>query len=106
MNGNGKMDIRHWQNKSALKVINKLRSSLKEKGTKVSDKTEYTLSDYRVFSFDSALEAEKEQFKQNINIIDTKNGIYLIQFVTKTKNYDSTINSKVLATFRVMETSK
>lgn len=106
MNGNGKMNIRHWENKNALKVVNKLRSSFKEKGAQVFDNTEYTLSDYRVFSFDSILEVKKEKLKQNINIIDTKNGIYFIQFLTKINNHNPIEYNKILATFRVLETSK
>jgi hypothetical protein len=97
----GKMDVKHWPNKSASNVVDKLNNKI-SLDDKNYIKSSYLIGNYRVVSFTYEINADSVVIKQSVNVIDTNDGLYVVQFAAKKNMFNQAVIDQVLASFRVL----
>jgi hypothetical protein len=97
----GKMDVKRWEKKSASAIVRKLKERITQEDPEYAQE-EYLLGKHRVVGFSYKAALKEMLIKQNVNVIETANGTYIVQFGAELKEFNEFLNSKILATFRVL----
>jgi hypothetical protein len=100
--GGGQMDVKHWAKKSALNIVKGLTEKVATTDKDFSKK-DYVIGPYRIVSFTYRHTVNNLDITQNVNVVDTPNGAYVVQFSSETSEFNQVVNERVLSTFLILK---